>query len=278
MSFRGNPQASKKLVAITVPLSTRKELTEDEQISLRHLVHYLGKYDKYLVVPDNMTVAYPGFMVKPFSRRFFGSVEAHTRLMLSPRFYEAFAEYKYILMYHPDALVFSDQLLEWCATDLDYIGAPWLVCDDAPWVKRSQVGNGGFSLRKVESFLKVLYSRAYAIDPARYWQETYASKPRSVRYLNWPKRYLKRLRAFNGVRWQTFRWQAVTGRHDDHFWSWRGPHYYPEFKIADVPTGLRFAFEMVPRLCFELNNRRLPFGCHAWPVYDREFWEPYLLK
>jgi hypothetical protein len=27
-----------------------------------------------------------------------------------------------------------------------------------------------------------------------------------------------------------------------------------------------------------MNNHRLPFGCHAWPRYDRMFWEPYLVK
>ena len=41
--------------------------------------------------------------------------------------------------------------------------------------------------------------------------------------------------------------------------------------------GLRFSFEVAPRLCFELNGRRLPFGCHGWHRYDRTFWEPYLL-
>jgi hypothetical protein len=34
---------------------------------------------------------------------------------------------------------------------------------------------------------------------------------------------------------------------------------------------------VAPRLCFELNGRKLPFGCHAWQRYDRGFWEPYLL-
>jgi hypothetical protein len=64
----------------------------------------------------------------------------------------------------------------------------------------------------------------------------------------------------------------------DIFWSDEAVHYYPEFKIADVATGLRFAFEVSPRVCLERNHHQLPFGCHAWARYDRAFWEPYLLK
>jgi hypothetical protein len=40
---------------------------------------------------------------------------------------------------------------------------------------------------------------------------------------------------------------------------------------------LRFAFEAAPRQCLEMNQGRLPFGCHAWGRYDREFWTPHLL-
>src|SRR5690606_7208876 len=40
-----------KLVAVVVPASDRAELTADEEISLRHLLHFLGDYDRYLVLP-----------------------------------------------------------------------------------------------------------------------------------------------------------------------------------------------------------------------------------
>src|SRR5215510_1480529 len=161
---------SPKTVAVVIPLSNREELTPDEEISLRHLVHFLGKYDKFLVIPQSLRVDYPGFGIKRFPNKFFGSLVAHTRLMLSRKFYQTFKEYKYILLYHLDALVFSDQLMQWCATDLDYIGAPWLNCRDTPYVKVSKVGNGGFSLRKIESFLRVINSRTYAVQPTEYWK------------------------------------------------------------------------------------------------------------
>ena len=65
---------------------------------------------------------------------------------------------------------------------------------------------------------------------------------------------------------------------DDMFFSDQAKNYYPEFTIAPFDVGLRFAFEVVPSLCFEMNGGKFPFGCHAWARYDRKFWEPYLLK
>ncbi len=67
-------------------------------------------------------------------------------------------------------------------------------------------------------------------------------------------------------------------QNEDYFWADEAVRYCPEFKVASLDVGLRFAFEVAPRRCFELNNGTLPFGCHAWPRYDRAFWEPYLLK
>jgi hypothetical protein len=266
-----------KLVAVVIPLSKRPTLTPDEQISLRHAAHYFSRYDKYLVAPAGVTFEHSGFQVKLFPTKFFGSVAAHARMVTAPGFYEAFADYKYILMYHLDSLALSDQLEQWCQTGLDYIGPPWINCPDSPWVKRERVGNSGFALIKVQSFLKVLYSPKPSVDPDQYWHEQYGSKPKYIQYLNLPKRFLKRLPIFNSSRFHMFRWLRSRSE-ADIFWSDEAIHYYPEFKIADVATGLRFAFEVSPRLCFERNQRQLPFGCHAWTRYDRAFWEPYLLK
>ncbi len=257
-----------------MPVQYRSELTPEEEISFRHLVHFLGRYDKYLIAPKSSKVDYPGFSIKRFNDRYFGSAAAYSKLMLSPKFYEIFREYKYILIYHLDSLVFSDRLLEWCETDLDYIGPPWLQSQDSSWVKVPRVGNGGFCLRKIESILKVTYSPRYAVEPAKYWKDFFASSPKHIQFLNLPRKYLKQLKIFNGARWQMSQWQ----NNEDFFWADEATKYYPEFKIASVETALRFAFEVAPRLCFELNNRELPFGCHAWHRYDREFWEPYLLK
>lgn len=269
---------AQKLVAVVVPLSNRSELIPEEQISLRHLEHFLGKYDKYFVIPKNLQVSRPGFGIKRFDKKFFGSLSAHTKLMLSPLFYKAFIGYKFILIYHLDSLVFSDQLIQWCGMDFDFIGPPWIKHEDAPYAGNSgyegKVGNGGFSLKKIESFLKVFYSRKYCIEPKEYWDKFYSSKPKYIQYLNFPRKILKRLKICNNARWEMSRY----GKNEEHFLANRATHCYPQFKIAPVNVALRFGFECVPRYCFELNKNALPFGCHAWPYYNRDFWESFLLK
>ena len=267
-----------KLVAVVVPLSNRQQLTPDEEISYRHLVHFLGKYDKFLVIPAGLQVDFPGFGIKRFHNKFFGSTEAHKKLLFSPKFYNAFRDYKYILIYHLDALAFSDQLTQWCEMDFDLIAPPWIPFKGAPYEGITQfegkVGNGGFSLRKIDSFLKVIYSRIYTIEPAVHWRTYYGLKPKFIQYLNFPKRILKGLGVRNSAKYEMSRWIEP----EDSFWANRATHYFPSFKIAPVELALRFAFECGPRFCFEKNNRELPFGCHGWEKYDREFWEPYLLK
>jgi hypothetical protein len=272
------------MAAIAVPLSTRCELSRDEQVSMRHLMHFLGSkdYDRYLIAPAKLSVSFDGFQVKYFSQKFFGSAQAFNRLAYTPALYEAFIDYKFLFIYHLDSLVFSDQLKDWCKRDFDYIGAPWIRCSDAPWVTKPRVGNGGFTLMKVESALKVLHNR-YRMEPLRYWEDRYAGVLKIIqKVLRYPRRFAPSW--LRGPLTQQLRESLqrmddleVYGRANDVFWSYRAANYLPDFKIPGWRTGLRFAFEVAPRRCFQLNGSKLPFGCHAWTKYDRSFWEPHLL-
>jgi hypothetical protein len=182
-----------------------------------------------------------------------------------------------MLVYHLDALVFSDRLTQWCNRDFDYIGPPWIKLDDAPYTGMSafegKVGNGGFSLRKIESILKVINSSILYEDPSDFWKRNYASKPLLTRCLNLPKRFLKQYRKWNNAKYEI----AKSSYIEDCFWVNRATHYYPGFKIPSVDTALHFGFEYAPEVCFEKIGT-LPFGCHAWPKYNRAFWEPHLIQ
>ena len=158
--------------------------------------------------------------------------------------------------------------------------SPWLPSVDSPWVTQAQVGNSGFALMKIESFLNVLRSKRRGVDPDEFWREFCAVNPPYRQWLHLPRKYLKRLRVFNNVRWEMRWWltRSDNTANGDYFWSNQAIKYWPQFRIASVEQGLEFAFEVAPRMCFELNNRQLPFGSHAWPRYDRSFWEPYLLQ
>lgn len=279
--YRRSRPPSKK-VAIVIPLSTRAGFTPEEKISLRHLVHYLGRYDKYFIAPRGMPVAVEGFKVKYFSRKFFGSVAAHTNLLFAPLFYQAFADYKYIFFYHLDSLAFSDQLESWCELDLDYIGPPFINCTDSPWVDKERVGNGGFTLLKVETALRVLHNR-YRQEPKSYWKDLLSRNARQVEPVIRCLGHLQGWFPFAKLASAPLRvWEGIQNpppirQHNDRFWSDQAKQHLPEFKIASLEDGLRFGFEVAPRTCFERNGGKLPFGCHAWARYDRKFWEPFLL-
>ena len=80
------------------------------------------------------------------------------------------------------------------------------------------------------------------------------------------------------VRGHARRWPDCNVRsNEDYFWSDEARRFDAGFCVAPFEAGLAFGFEAAPRLCLEFNDGRLPFGCHAWPRYDRKFWEPYLL-
>lgn len=254
-----------KSVAI-VTTCYKETLTSDEEISLLHLNRFLGHYDKFAVVPEGTGICLSGFISKPFKEKYFTSAAANAELLFSAQFYEAFKEYDYILLYELDALVFSDDLLYWCGKGYDYIGAPWFKSQmrkryDFP----DAVGNGGFALRRVDSFLKVL---EFGHHPWKcVWREILQAgqKGRFQGLFS---------HLFDILRNSPKRTKLI----EDRFWSFKAKNYYPEFKVAPVEEGLRFAFETGPRYCFQRNGNKLPFGAHAWPRYDREFWEVYLLK
>jgi Protein of unknown function (DUF5672) len=259
-------------VAIVVPVY-RSQLDEDELISLRHLERHLSRYDRYLIEPRSLGVGLDGFRIERFPDSCFASRKAYSSLCLSKRLYRRFLEYEYILLYQLDCLVFADELGAWCSKGYDFVGA----VHEIEGVR--MVGNGGFSLRRVERFLAVLTSKARMVDPRQHWQEHWAARPLSTRLAASPRRLLKHLRTFNGVDWQIRQHsRSYSGWAEDWFWSRTAQKYLPDFRKPSNEEAARFAFGERPRETYEAVGRRLPFGCHGWTRFDRAFWEPYLLS
>ena len=149
-----------KKCVIVVPTYC-EQLTKSEEMSLRQLVKVLGRHDICLVVPESLNIeeykkiaGEKTLLTKRINNDYFKSVSSYCKLVSSPSFYEQFADYEYMLIYQLDAWVFNDELNLWCNKGYDYIGAPifirWFV------ERKRQVGNGGFSLRKIESIIKYL--------------------------------------------------------------------------------------------------------------------------
>jgi hypothetical protein len=134
----------------------------------------------------------------------------------------------------------------------------------------------------VQSCLEVLHNR-YRDDPVRYVSDLITFNGHRLglffRLLENMKGIFPRSKV---ISWPLDRWNqsenpVFHSLNNDFFWAFQAAHYLPRYKVASVGAALRFAFEACPRMCFEMNKRQLPFGCHAWTKYDRAFWEPFLV-
>jgi len=64
---------------------------------------------------------------------------------------------------------------------------------------------------------------------------------------------------------------------EDFFWGELAKHFIDDYCTAPVEIALKFSFECNPEFCFEKNNHKLPFGCHAWQLpKHRNFWTTHL--
>ena len=146
--------------AVVIPVY-KENLNEFEKISLAQVQKVLGNYQIIFVAPRGKNFSYftQGSKIYFFQPQFFQSDKTYSELMKSPIFYKSFLEYKYILIYQLDAFVFSDELEYFCGLGYDYIGASWyplrkIILNNK--IYKVCVGNGGFSLRKVQKIYNLL--------------------------------------------------------------------------------------------------------------------------
>ena len=162
-----------------------------------------------------------------------------------------------------------------CAQPYDYVGAPWLTPIRTNVGLLSGGANGGFSLRRVDSFLRVLTAdKGLARRCADRWRDHCRNLTPAAYLRDLPKRFLRACGYHNGARWLLEHYPDG----EDVFWSHDAPLICPEFRVAPRESALRFAFERDPAHSLTLTNGQMPFGCHAWERYDRSFWDPFLLN
>lgn len=176
-----------RLVSIVIPIY-KENPGDKELLSLKQCCKILGRYSIRLVAPMNLnTNIYDSvceniidYSIERFNDCFFENVSGYNKLLLSPEFYRRFEHSEYILIYQLDAYVFRDELEYWCNRGYDYIGAPWYFKGANKWAhdkeftaflpfrsryryifkifywKDRMVGNGGFSLRRVQKHLETV--------------------------------------------------------------------------------------------------------------------------
>ncbi len=262
---------------VVVPIY-RTDLSADEATSLFTIRKIFPAEKICYVSPRTLHLSkliQDGESVERFGEHFFTGIAGYNQLLTSSLFYERFAAYTHILICQLDCLVFWDELDTWCQKGFDYIAAPWFrkFLDD-PSEGLWRVGNGGFSLRNVQSHLRVLKQRIlkkyiYPMHGSSPWEPTEPSEEVGLYQRLTP--WYRRANPF--AKWTTIEEELLRyPRNEDLFWSLEAPKFDPAFRVASAEEALPFAFEMSPRWCFQKNGSRLPFGCHAWARYDREFW------
>jgi hypothetical protein len=257
----------------------RAGLLPDEVYAVRHALAFLSRYPLFVALPRALNAPLAQFTPVHFEDSYFDGIAGYNRLMLSTAFYERFARFRYILIYQLDALVFADRLLEFCAQGWDYIGAPWLKSPKDARDGFVQGGNGGLSLRHVPAFLDVLNNTRLEGMPMLQRLAVLTTAPmHDLQTEPLPLRWLKQANVVRHARHGLKRYLASYPWNEDRFWSNRARLFKADFRVAPPPVALDFAFEEHPRTCLEINGGRLPFGCHAWARYDRDFWQPYLLE
>jgi hypothetical protein len=271
---------------ICIPLY-RLPLSNEELISLDSLNRYLSKYDRCVIAPETLKNSVIEVIGKGnviyFESSFFKSPTTYSHLLLTKEFYKKFANYSHILIYQLDCLVFKDHLMTWCESPWDYIGSPWfkgIDKDIGAGLGFFAAGNGGFSLRRVSKCLDVLNrsSCMLKLSTEKCWGEIppnanlIENRRGDLSNPNLLHKVLSYVRKENTVEWQAMHYRF----HEDMFWSTESIRFDPTFQVAPVDAALKFGFERHPRVCFDMTRGELPFGCHGWNKYDREFWAEQL--
>jgi hypothetical protein len=241
----------------------------------------LSNYPVYIVHPEKMdrntvqNLLSKGNNVREiqFKARYFKGLSGYNRLMTSLRFYRQFSDYEYLLKYHSDAWVFRDELDYWCDKGYDYIGAPLYEYDGtlSP-SKYIGIGNGGFSLQRVSSAIKVLSSWRiiYSVSDLNEWYLKYNWKGR-LRYLPY---YLRALMGIGRFSHSGFNRLRIN---EDIFWGIYVPQAFQWYKIAPFEESYKFSMEYNCQQLMALNGGKLPFGCHQWYKGQfYEFWKNYI--
>jgi len=265
---------------IIVPIY-RSIMTSDEEVSLASIRKHLSGYGICFVAPDSLDlkgVVQAEEIIERFPEEFFMGIDGYNRLLKSRGFYERFSDHDYILISQLDCLIFSSDLNQWMAKGYDYLAAPWFkgfAKDHRPGLWR--VGNGGLSLRRVDSYLRILGQKIVNGSIYPRWGH-YAWKPLLESLETGIYTKISALFGLNPFsQYHTVEDELKKFPYnEDVFWAIEAPKYDPSFQVATAQEALPFAFEVAPRWSYERNSENLPFGCHAWTRYDREFWKEKL--
>lgn len=249
-------------------------LCTEEVVSLERCLKILGNHEICVIAPEHLDLTiyvrlfdkYGLTMhVERFDDHFFQGIQGYNRLMMEFSFYQRFSKWEYMLIYQLDAYVFKDELDSWCEKGYDYIGAPWLY-EDGKFNKKI-AGNGGFSLRRIPSFLELFKERGKLLSyqglDAYFENRGFMHRIIYMCMALWGN--LNTLEYLIGVNEQNEDWLFASLKYKRR----------NAFRIPGPEESMRFSFECMPDLLIQKTGGLLPFGCHAWAKHWN-FWQKYI--
>ncbi len=262
------------LCAVIIPFYEDK-LSKKKLNIIKHNLKILKEWPIYFVVPEsnkiyaeNLFLNNLSIKVMTFNDFYFASITGYNKLLTNIEFYKKFENYKYILICQLDVIVFKDEIKKWCSQNYSYVGAPWIKSNEQKQVlekpKFFGVGNGGFSLRKIKDFIRILKYK----KNRSFFFGYIISLIKTNNYLEFLKQMIKflLLRHKNTEKF----WTNVN---EDFVWGLGANYIDKLFKVPSKDQALKFSFEVMPSYLYKLNNNDLPFGCHAFEKYESDFWK-----
>lgn len=183
-------------VKVVVPIYSAVLSDKEAKSLARTMLMLGGRYPVVFLAPegldiDALTTEYRPTEVVRVGEEWLGrtnGIAGYNRMCLSREFYDLFADCEYILICQTDVWIFRDELSEWCSFGYDYVGAPWVKRKiyDRPVIRHylklrkvlfgrnplkllrqdgfDRIGNGGLSLRRVDSFRRACEEYKDAIE------------------------------------------------------------------------------------------------------------------
>ena len=233
-----------KDLCIVVPIYSH-DISAIDRVSLLQLSKKCPeKYDIYLMHPSSWTnedlIPYIEILKNAksikFDDKYFESPFSYSDLLKDVTFYEAFSDYKYMLIYQTDCYAMDmSKLDEWIEMDFDYVGAP-IISNKKHWKSSPCCGNGGLSLRKISKFISICKNA-----------ELREELDKNDIYKNWE---------------------------DTYFCEGVAQHIFMDMPTWE--EAAEFAWDMNPDVLYNRHHFSLPqIGCHAWPK-NIPFWKDHL--
>lgn len=202
----------------------------------------------------------------------------YNKLMLSRDFYDFYrSEFTHVLISQLDSYVFDDRLIDWCKAGYSYIGAPIkrLGRQDNSRLKYV-IGCGGFSLRHIDSFLKILVDSPTVLCTRDYCDilSSYSFKGKISRLTNVLTMHLTR-----GTRlaFPHNRLNDCLGILEDMCYGYYIPKLDSSFTVPSIHVASQFSLDTDVEY-FINNTEAIPFGVHSWWTNKTNlaFWSKYV--